>query len=98
MQTPVKVVYPSDISEITTEEPLKQLTHLVESIKPDVPQPIQQQPIPQPPPSEEVNVLEEGEIPKAGNYQYATLEELLASVGAGYPCPIHNSGMNEVHS
>lgn len=44
MQTPVKVVYPSDVPEMTTEEPLKQLTNLVESIKPDVPQ--QQQPMP----------------------------------------------------
>lgn len=96
MQTPVKVVYPSDVPEITTEEPLKQLTNLVESIKPDVPQ--QQQPMPQEVPPVEVHVLEEGEIPKAGNYQYGTLEELLASVEAGYPCSIHNSGMNEVHS
>ena len=85
---------PSEIPEMTSVEPLRQLANLVESIKPDVPQ---QQPIPPPPPVE-VNVLEEGEIPEAGNCQYATLEELLASVGVCYPCPIHNSGMNEVHS
>ncbi|PFX25092.1 hypothetical protein AWC38_SpisGene10306 [Stylophora pistillata] len=100
MQTPVKVVCPSDNPEMTTEEPLRQLANLVDSIKPDVPQPIQQQPIPQtaPPPPVEVHVLEEGEIPEAGNCQYDTLEDLLASVGVCYPCPIHNSGMNEVHS
>ena len=95
---------PSEIPnpEMTSVEPLRQLANLVDSIKPDVQQqqPIQPPPIQQsiPPPPVEVNVLEEGEIPEAGNCQYDTLEDLLASVGVCYPCPIHNSGMNEVHS
>ncbi|PFX13298.1 hypothetical protein AWC38_SpisGene22627 [Stylophora pistillata] len=94
MQTPVKVVYPTDIPENTSQPPLKELEKLVESIKPEVPQP-PQYPI-QPP--VETQVLEEGEIPDSGNYQYGTLEELLASVGVCYHCPIHNEGMNEIHS
>ncbi|PFX24887.1 hypothetical protein AWC38_SpisGene10520 [Stylophora pistillata] len=95
---------PSEIPnpEMTLVEPLRQLANLVDFIKPDVQQqqPIQPPPIQQsiPPPPVEVNVSEEGEIPEAGNYQYDTLEDLLASVGVCYPCPIHNSGMNEVHS
>lgn len=92
MQTPVKVVYPTDIPENTSQSPpLKELEKLVESIKPEIPQ----QPIP---PSVETLVLEEGEIPDSGNYQYGTLQELLASVGVCCPCPIHNEGMNEIHS
>ncbi|PFX25068.1 Uncharacterized protein F54H12.2 [Stylophora pistillata] len=87
---------------MTSVEPLRQLANLVDSIKPDVPQPQPKQPPPiqqsVPPPPVEVNVLEEGEIPEAGDCQYDTLEDLLASVGVCYPCPIHNSGMNEVHS
>lgn len=49
-------------------------------------------------------VVEEGEIPEAGNFSgsmnthYGTLAELLADVEVCYPCPIHNVGMNELKS
>ncbi|PFX13551.1 hypothetical protein AWC38_SpisGene22355 [Stylophora pistillata] len=88
--------YAQDNSESYTQPPLKELEKLVDSIQPEIPQQ-QQQPIPPPPPVES-QVLEEGEIPDSGNYQYGTLEELLASVGSCFPCPIHNEGMNEIHS
>ncbi|PFX34622.1 hypothetical protein AWC38_SpisGene405 [Stylophora pistillata] len=99
MQAPVTVVYPSEIPnpEMTTEEPLSQLANLVELINPEYVQEVPQSQ-PQDSPPLKVNVMEEGEISEAGNFQYDTPEDLLANVGVCYPCPIHNVGTNEVHS
>ncbi|PFX15908.1 hypothetical protein AWC38_SpisGene19854 [Stylophora pistillata] len=98
MQTPITVIHPSEYPnpDLTSEQPLRQLANLVDSIKPEY---LQEGPQVQPQdPPVQVNVVEEGEISEAGNFQYGILEELLADVGVWYPCPIHNVGMNEVHS
>ncbi|PFX14750.1 hypothetical protein AWC38_SpisGene21070 [Stylophora pistillata] len=101
MLTPITIMQPSGFRnpEVTSEEPLRQLAKLVESVKPEYAQEGPQvQPQVPPQVQRKEDVMEEGEISEAGNFQYGTLEELLADVGVCYPRPIHNVGMHEVHS
>ena len=73
-----------------SQRPLKELNKLVETIKTE-------------PTTEktEVEALEKGEIPQdsgTGTYQYSSLDELQDSVEVSYPCPIHQTMMDELKS
>ena len=70
--------------------PLKELNQLVESVQND------------PTTLEKTEVMEEGEIVPGvegtGTFHYSSLEELLDSVEVSYPCPIHQTMMEELKS
>ena len=70
--------------------PLKELNQLVESVQND------------PSTLEKTEILEEGEIVPGvegtGTFHYSSLEELLDSVEVSYPCPIHQTMMEELKS
>ena len=66
--------------------PLKELNQLVESVQNG------------PSTLGKTEVMEEGEIVPGveGTFHYSTLEELLDSVEVSYPCPIHQTMMEEL--
>ncbi|PFX25066.1 hypothetical protein AWC38_SpisGene10316 [Stylophora pistillata] len=75
MQTPITITHPSEFPnpELTSEELLRQLANLVDSIKPEY---VQETPQAQPqdPPPVQVNVVEEGEISEADSETQDTTE------------------------